>query len=296
LLISATDGFALSASLFRGGRPVRRGTLILAGALGKPRSNYAAYAGYMAAQGWDVLTFDYRGIGDSAVPWEEAAEFSLVDWGAKDLAGVIDWARLRLASDRVALVGHSIGGQVAGLARNNDCLSALVGVAAPRGCWRYWPGWRRYGVYLYLRGYAALCLKSRGRLVLGPAGLGHLPRGVARDLVRWGVSHDCRDGNGADLRPRFANLGAPALAISFSDDRSLAPRRAVDVLFNEYFTRAPLTRWHVRPQDLGVKALGHAGYFDPRVCPEGLWRATSRWLAEACRGSAQAGHGPLLSA
>ena len=94
------------------------------------------------------------------------------------------------------------------------------------------------------------------------------------------------------LAVALANVSAPALAISFSDDRMLAPKRTVDVLFSEYFTRAPLTRWHFRPQDLGVKAIGHSGYFDPSVCPEGLWQATSRWLVDACRETPRAGRAP----
>jgi predicted alpha/beta hydrolase len=284
LHIPATDGFALAATLFRSARPAPRGTLIFAGGLGNPRYNYAAYAGYMAGQGWDVLTFDYRGIGDSAAPGETAAAFSLVDWGEKDLTGVIDWARQRLASERVALLCHSIGGQVAGLALNNDRLSALVAVATPRSNWGHWTGWRKLGAYLYFRCYVPLCVKVRGRLVTGRPGLDPLPRGVARDLVGLGVNRHHRDAAGADLRHRFANVSAPALAISFSDDRLLAPERTVDVLYNEYFTRAPLTRWHFRPEDVGVRALGHSGYFDPGVCPEGLWQATSRWLADACGG------------
>jgi predicted alpha/beta hydrolase len=283
LLIPATDGFALSASLFPSARLAPRGTLIIAGGLGNPRYNYAAYAGYMAGQGWDVLTFDYRGIGGSAVSRETAAAFSLLDWGEKDLTGVIAWARQRLASERVALLCHSIGGQLAGLALNNDRLSALVGVVTPRSYWRNWTGWLKFCAYLYFRCYVPLCVKVRGRLVTGRPGLDPLPRGVARDFMRWGVNRHHRDAAGADLRQRFANVSAPALAISFSDDRVLAPKRTVDVLFTEYFTRAPLTRWHFRPEDLGVKAIGHSGYFDPNVCPEGLWQATSRWLMDACR-------------
>jgi predicted alpha/beta hydrolase len=284
LLIPATDGFALSASLFRGAGPAPVGTLILASAVGNRRHNYTAYAGYMAEQGWDVVTFDYRGMGDSAVPWAEAAAFSLVDWGEKDLAGVIAWARARLASERLALLAHSIGGQVAGFTPNKNALTALVGVAAQRGYWPYWTGWRKWGVYFFFRVFVPLAVKLRGRLPLGFADLADMPAGVARDWARWGVNHDYRDGAGTDLKPRFADFRAPTLAISFSDDLALAPERAVDVLFTEYFTRAPLTRWHLRPQDLGVKAIGHAGFFDPKVCPESLWQDTARWLVNACRG------------
>jgi predicted alpha/beta hydrolase len=283
LFIPATDGFTLAASLFPSARSAPVGSLILASAVGNRRHNYTAYAGYMAEQGWDVLTFDYRGVGDSAVPWDEAAAYTLVDWGEKDVAGVIDWARARLTSERLALLGHSIGGQVVGFAPNKNALGALVGVAAQRGYWPYWRGWRKWGVYLFFRVFVPLSVKLCGRLALGFADLADMPAGVALDWARAGVNPDYQDRAGAGLKHHFAGLRAPALAISFSDDPSLAPERAVDVLFREYFTAAPLTRWHLRPQDLGVKAIGHAGFFNPRVCPERLWQATSRWLVDACR-------------
>ena len=171
LHIPATDGFALAASLFLSGRRPALGALMIAGAVGNRRQNYTAYAAYMAEKGWDVLTFDYRGIGESAVPWKMSESFTMVDWGEKDIAGVIDWARAHLNPARLVLVGHSIGGQVVGFAPNSDALSGLVGVAAQRGYWPYWPGWRKYGVYLFFGAYVRLSLRIWGRLRLGLAGL-----------------------------------------------------------------------------------------------------------------------------
>jgi predicted alpha/beta hydrolase len=281
LLIPATDGLTLAGSYFRGARPTL-GTLILASAVGNRRQNYTAYAGYMAQHGWDVVTFDYRGVGDSQVAWNKAAAYRLVDWGEKDVAGVINWARARLESKRLALLGHSIGGQVVGFAPNKNALDALVGVAAQRGYWPYWPGWRKWGLYLFFRVFVPLTVKLRGRLALKFADLVDMPGGVALDWARAGFHPDFQDRNGAGLKPRFAQFRSPTLAISFSDDLSLAPERAVDVLFTEYYNRATLTRWHLRPQDLGVETIGHAGFFNPKVCPESLWQDTLRWLLEAC--------------
>jgi predicted alpha/beta hydrolase len=278
MTIQATDGLPLAASLFRCQAGEQRGTLLIAGAVGNVRQNYAEYAAYIAAQGWDAVLFDYRGIGGSKACGPEAAAFTMLDWGEKDLAGVIDWAQCRLHTRRLVLVGHSIGGQLAGLAANNHCLTALVAVAAQRGYWRYWDGWRKYVVYLFWRLYVPLCLKAVGYLPMKTMELEDLPGGVARDWARWGLKRHYEDAAGSRVGHHFARFTAPILAMSFSDDPSLAPPRAVDALFSEYYVRAPMTRWHIRPEDLGVRRLGHSGFFTRRVCPERLWQATAEWM------------------
>ncbi len=280
--IPATDGLPLAASVFRCQLRDRLGTLIIAGAVGNLRRNYEEYAAYMATHGWNAVLFDYRGIGGSKTSWEEAAPFTMRDWGEKDVAGVIDWTRSQLQPPRLILVGHSIGGQVAGLAPNLDALSGMVGVAAQRGYWGYWDGPRKYLVYLFFRVYVPFCLRAFGALPLTSVGLETLPGGAARDWARWGLTREYQDDAGTLLRPRFARLTAPVLAIGFSDDLSLAPPRAVDALFCEHYSQAPVTRWHIRPEDFGVRKLGHAGFFQRRTCPERLWQATAEWLRRIC--------------
>ncbi|MGH7169456.1 MAG: alpha/beta hydrolase family protein [Gemmataceae bacterium] len=291
--IPASDGLPLAASLFPSARPTALGTLLIAGAVGNLRHGYRTYAGYMAERGWDVLTFDYRGMGESAASPQETARFTMLDWAEKDLSGVIDWARRRLNPRRLVLVGHSIGGQLAGLATNCAELDALVGVAAQRGYWPYWTGPRKYLLYLFFGVYVPLAVKRHGFLPMGLAGLENLPAGVARDWARWGIAKEYRDRTGSLLRPRFARFTAPILALSFSDDLALAPKRAVDVLFSEHYVNAPVTRWHVHPEDFERKQLGHSGFFSRRVRPERLWQAVSEWILAACPGERK---GDLLTA
>jgi predicted alpha/beta hydrolase len=295
LSIPATDGFPLAATLLRGRGCERRlaiadgqqqpgspGALIIAGAVGNIRQNYEEYARYMSAQGWDVIRFDYRGIGESKAGREQTAAFSMLDWAEKDLSGVIDWAQKRLQPRRLVLVGHSIGGQLAGLAPNNDQLTALVAVAAQRGYWPYWDGWRKYAIYLFWRLYLPLCVSTFGRLPMKAMELEDLPGGIAREWARWGLHRHYKDADGNLLWSRFARFTAPILAMSFSDDQSLAPRRAVDALFTEHYVGAPLTRWHFGPEDFG--GLGHSGFFSRQTCPERLWEATSEWILGSCPG------------
>jgi predicted alpha/beta hydrolase len=208
----------------------------------------------------------------------------MLDWGEKDLTGVLGWARGELRPRRLVLVGHSIGGQIAAFASNHAELDALVGVAAQRGYWRYWPGLKKYLLYLFWRVGVPLCVKTRGCLPLTGVGLENVPPSAASEWARWGLHWEYRDASGLSLRPRFVRFRAPILALSFSDDRSLAPRPAVDALFGEHYVGAPVTRWHVRPEDLGLKELGHSGFFYRKARPERLWHRTEEWILQTCCG------------
>src|SRR5205809_953060 len=62
--IAARDGYALAASVFvPEGRP--SGAVLINSATAVPRKIYRGFAGYLASQGFAVVTYDYRGTGGS---------------------------------------------------------------------------------------------------------------------------------------------------------------------------------------------------------------------------------------
>ncbi|WP_377157171.1 hypothetical protein ACFJIX_01380 [Roseateles sp. UC29_93] len=58
----AEDGFELRGHLYGEAATAKAG-LLIAPAMGVEQRYYAAFARWMAEQGWLVLSFDYRGIG-----------------------------------------------------------------------------------------------------------------------------------------------------------------------------------------------------------------------------------------
>ncbi len=58
--VIASDGFALLAHTFGDPRAARAGVLIVP-AMGVEQQYYAAFAQWLAAQGYFVVTFDYPG-------------------------------------------------------------------------------------------------------------------------------------------------------------------------------------------------------------------------------------------
>ena len=110
LSIAAVDGFSLAASLWN--EDSASPTLVLSGATGVSRRFYTDFAAFLAAAGYRVLTFDFRGIGDSRPRSLRGFAASMRNWGELDLAGVLGWCADRHPRAPLLLVGHSAGGQM----------------------------------------------------------------------------------------------------------------------------------------------------------------------------------------
>lgn len=276
LTIPATDGFALAGTCFCPRRSQIRARVIIGPATGVLRRYYAAFARALAARGFEVITIDYRGIGDSAPARLRGFEASMHDWGARDLAGVLRWAFDRTPELPVLFIGHSVAGQVLATAEGADRLAAILLVGAQAGNLGYWTGRDRLLVGLFWRVVVPVTTGLLGRLPGWAMGGGEdLPAGVARQWARWGLHPSYLLGEHPDVRERAARITAPTAVISFDDDFH-APRAAVDVLAS-WYGHGGATRCHIHPRDVGARAIGHFGCFRP-AHRDTLWARAMQWL------------------
>jgi predicted alpha/beta hydrolase len=290
--ISARDGFQLAATLFEppAPAPAPDTVALIASATAVKQSFYKRFAIYLASRGMAALTFDYRGIGLSRPDSLQGFKGHLHEWGTKDFAGVLDWLTARYS--RVVVVGHSIGGQLLGLAENNQRAAGLLAVCAQSGDWRLWKGSRKYLLAgLWYFAMPALTFAC-GYFPTRKLGLGEdLPPGVAREWAKW-----CRSPGylapflGQGLPDYFGAFRGPVLAYSCTDDR-LAPPKAVDALLRLY-SRARITRRQLDPKTLGLESLGHFGFF--RAENARLWPAAADWIRPTVPGQDFPAPGPTL--
>ena len=239
------------------------------------RRFYAPFAAFLAGRGFDVLTWDYRGIGGSRAARDHDPE-RMAEWGTQDFAGMIDYVRHEMRTHSIAVVGHSCGGQILGLADNNAHVDAALLVAAQGGYWKLWSGFGRARMAFYvffLLPVLATLLRRSPRAVLGT----EVPGTVLRDWACWCRTEDYLLGKEGEMyRPDFERVRAPMLALSFSDD-FYAPPSAVDWLVKQY-SSATITRRHIAPGDIGANRIDHVGFFRPAV-EETLWRYAATWLS-----------------
>lgn len=264
LNIPAKDGFQLSAVL-REPKPKSKGFVQLHCGTGIPQTLYANFAKYLSVNGYTTLTFDYRGIGGSRPKSLKGFEAYIRDWGQKDMVGVLDWVHENYPKQRKIVVAHSMGGQMIGLMENNHRIEELFLIASSTGYWRdmstpfRWllpPFW-----FLYIPSSIALF----GYVPAKNIGQGEdLPKGVAQEWKHWCVHPDYFESEfGKTLQPLyFDQLRIPLKSIQISDDpiaNTITSNKLLD-----YFVNAPITIEQVKPSDVGVERIGHAGFFSRR--------------------------------
>jgi predicted alpha/beta hydrolase len=265
--------------------------VVIAPATGVRKERYIAFARFLAGRGFSVLTFDYRGIGGSRGEPQQRARFQMRQWGECDVTAALDWCVESWAPRRLGYVGHSIGGQLLGLARNHHLVTRFVAVSAQRGYWPHWQGVPRLLADFFFRAYVPLMAWSVGHVPLPVGDLDDLPAGVALEWARWWRDRPYSDGDGRSLDPRFHSVTTRILALSFEDDRLLAPKRACDALFRDYYTNAKVRRLHLVPAEFGLTALGHSGIFQAPAS-DVFWSRLARWLRTGEWEESQAQSGP----
>ena len=278
--ITCSDGVELAASVFGGATP---DWIVINSAMGVRRQFYRALANYLAEAGFHVVTYDYRGIGESLTGSVNDNEARLYEWGELDFDAVLRHVQQERAARTIAVIGHSVGAQIVGLSAANESIDAVVAVATQSGYWRNWTGLGRIGMYLLwhvgLPGVTRAVGHFPGRLVGGSV---DLPPGIARDWAACGRDPDYIRGSYARESDRhFATLRAPVLALSITDDR-YAPRAATEALL-AWYENAPHEIVEVTPKLLGVRQIGHFGWFRQEIGTRS-WQQTLNWLRETTTG------------
>jgi predicted alpha/beta hydrolase len=284
ITVPAADGYKLGATLFLP-RGAKSHAVLINSATAVPRKIYRGFAGYLARRGCAVLTYDYRGIGDSrqkAVEGYNQArslvgfKASMSDWAALDVTSAVVWMRERYHQLPLGYVGHSFGGQALGLLSNNTEVARALLVASQAGYWKLMASPERYRVYAMLN-FVGLPLTRLFGYMPGWTGLGEdLPKGVFEQWVRWVMSERYlfTDPKLPGLS-NFAKYRGALRSLCISDD-PWATRPAVEMLCSGFSSITPdiLT---VTPADVGAAKIGHFGFFRPEQ-RDTLWRGAAEWL------------------
>jgi predicted alpha/beta hydrolase len=278
--IVCDDGYRISATRHRARAP--RSAIVVAPAVAVPQSFYADFAQFAASQGYDGWTFDYRGCGTSRDDGF-ASRLRLEDWGRQDLDAVLRSALASVSSLHgsadLFIVGHSIGGQLVGLANAAQRACCIVLVAASAPYWKRWPLPGRWSMFVASHVIIPVVAAARDRFPASVLGLGRgtLPSTPIAQWAAWMRRPDYLFGAlPAGAVGGFARLSQPILSITFTDDR-LVPSANVGPLL-ERFEAAAVEHLRLDPADLGVRAVGHVGFFRSSLQPA-LWSPTMRWLA-----------------
>lgn len=283
--VVTSDGFELHATTF-GDAVTCRGAVLIAPAMGVEQHYYAAFAQWLAEQGFFVATFDYRGMGHSRPAQYRRSlrgfEADVMTWATRDCAAMVDFVAGRVGDSPLLWIGHSLGGQILALVPNRQRVVAMLTVATGSGYWRenaaklrmlvWWLWYVLVPVMLRLHGYFP------GRRLRK---VGDLPAGVMRQWRDWCLHRDYVVGHeGDDVRRRYAEVTTPILSLSFTDDEFMS--RANIESLHGFYSGAPREMKRISPRQIGARAIGHFGFFRRRFA-DALWPQAGAWLAARAR-------------
>jgi predicted alpha/beta hydrolase len=273
--VMAADGTVLQAVEFRPSEPVRA-SVVVAGAMGVEQRFYAAFAAWLSGQGFLVMTFDVRGVGRSLQTSLQACRADATAWAVQDCAAMIRYARQRADGVPLLWLGHSLGGQVFGMIPNRHEVRAMLTVACGSGYWlTNRPELLLKQVLLW---YLVVPLSVRllgyfpGRRLRI---VGDVPGPAMMQWRRWCLHPDYVAG-AEGLMADYAAVQQPICGLAFTDDELMSGRN-IERLHALYAT-APREVRHIRPRDLGLKRVGHFGFFRPHP-NDVLWQEAERWLS-----------------
>ncbi|MDW3652272.1 MAG: alpha/beta fold hydrolase [Bacteroidia bacterium] len=275
--LQTEDGIELSANFFPSNGPSKAAILLTPG-LGVPQAYYFKYASYLSEQGYNCLTFDFRGIGEEHLKAKYADRINLRNWARQDMVAGLNWIKERFPQEDIYGIFHSIGGQIFGLVENHHLLKRVVFISAMGGYW----GDEKFPVNFFtlfmwyihiplltrIYGYLPKSLTYRGVAVA---------KGVAREWADWGKRSRYISGMlKKELSDHFYDqIDCPIDAIWFTDDELATAGTLSSVL--DLYTKAPLNRLPLNPLDFGRKKIAHSGFFSSK-CRDSLWEVPLKLL------------------
>lgn len=245
------------------------GAALIVPAMGVEQRFYGAFANWLAERGYLVVTFDYQGMGQSRSGPLREVKANVVDWGRHDCSAVLA-AVAEAAQDKpLYWIGHSLGGQILPFVDGRARITRAFSIASGSGYWRDNTAGLRGRAWLLWHFIAPTVTPLLGYFPGRRLGIvGDLPRGVIEQWRRWCLHPQYALGEGEQMRIRYSAVHTPIVSLSFTDDEMMSLRSTEALL--GFYRSAPKVSRRIAPEQLGVKRIGHFGFFREQFA-DTLW-------------------------
>jgi predicted alpha/beta hydrolase len=254
-----------------------KGAVLIGPATGISRFFYQKFAMYLAEQGLGVLTFDHAGIGDSCVGSVSKSKASLVSWGRSDMTAALETLQSHFPETSYHLLGHSSGGQLAGLMKNSHELASMFTVASSSGNLKKMKSPFKYKAWFYMNIFIPVSNRLFGHTKSQWVSMGHpLPSKVARQWSRWcnGEGYIKTD-FGKKIGSHFYDtLTIPSKWV-FAVDDEIATLENVKEMAAVY-TRLETEIEALEPNEWNYPDIGHMKFFSSKR--KKLWNLALEWF------------------
>jgi predicted alpha/beta hydrolase len=269
LYLPTGAGHNVAARHFESASKDAKGVCIISCATGVAQYLYDDFAVWLTKQGYQVVTFDYDGIGLSVEDHVKDSKSDKMSWANHDCPTVLTYVAETFPSLERIWIGHSIGGHLPGMMPDTKLIDRIITVGAGTGTWWYnaWPTRRIAWLLWYV--IVPVTVPIFGYFPGDKLGiLCDMPKGVIMQWRRWCLHRNYSIGKeGSWLRDRYASVKAPITSIIFTDDEMMSVKNTD--LLHAFYTNSTQKRVVVQPSDIGQKRIGHIGWHRQRF--ETLW-------------------------
>lgn len=256
--ISCKDGYQLAAQYYPAQDQSKPYPILICPATGITKNFYHAFASWLNQQGYSVLSFDFRGIGESLHGQLKDSTANINDWGLLDIPAAIEVLLERTHAQKVIIIGHSAGGQLLGIVPNYHKVAKVVAIAGSTGHVKGLKGKTKFlapvmfnvifPVSSLLKGYGATQFIGMGE---------NLPKNVAKQWAEFCSQPGyVMNAIGKTIFHDYHHeIQCPITSFRASDDE-IATQTNVEGLLSLY-PNAPTKLIELKPKQYGYKYIGH---------------------------------------
>lgn len=284
LTIRCADDYILSGHFYPHTTSTTKKTypVLICPATGITKQFYHHFCVWLQQQGYDVLVFDFRGIGDSLHGALKKSSASIVQWGQLDIPASIDFLLEKTHAERVILVGHSAGGQLLGIVPNYAKVAKVIGVSSSTGHVKWLKGRTKILAPVM---FNVIFPIARFTLGYGPTkaiGMGeNLPKDVAREWAQFcntpGYILNAMGQQVNEQQNYHAQIQCPITCVWATDDEIATEKTVQDLL--RLYPHAATQVVSLEPKQYGHTQIGHMLMF--KRSHQNLWPVIEQQMAIA---------------
>lgn len=279
LEINCKDGYCLSGRFYPNQKTNhKRYPVLICPATGITQHFYQAFAEWLTTQGYDVLSFDFRGIGRSLHGPLKQSQASIVQWGQLDIPAAIDTLLCKTQAEQVILLGHSAGGQLLGIVPNYQKVAKVIAVSGSTGHIKGLKGKTKLLAPLMFNVIFPLARITQGYGPTQAIGMGeNLPKDVAQQWAQFcsKPGYVLNAIGKTVFQDYHAKINCPIISIWSSDDEIATEANVKDLL--RLYPNANTQMIELKPKHYAHKAIGHMLMF--KKSHQNLWSVIEQQLA-----------------
>lgn len=261
--ITCQDGYSLSARYYANSSgQSQQNPILICPATGISKNFYHHFAVWLSDQGFDVMSFDFRGIAESLHGELKDCDASIQDWGQLDIPAAIDSLLAKTQQQKITLLGHSAGGQLLGIVPNFNKVQRLIAVSGSTGHTGGLKGRTKLLAPLMFKLIFPISSRIKGYGATKFIGMGeNLPKNVAKQWAEF-CSRPGYVSNaiGKSIFEDYHQQIQCPITVYWSSDDEIATQANVQQLLSLY-PHAETQMHELVPQQHGFKSIGHMAMF-----------------------------------